>query len=71
MTPGNLLNDVLVSREETAARLGVTTRTVDRWRAAGKLQDVPVGSMRVMISLQSINDFLRDSHEQRTHRPTG
>lgn len=66
-----LLNDVLVSRDETAARLGVTTRTVDRWRAAGKLQDVPVGDTHVMISLQSINDFLRDSRERRTHRPTG
>ena len=65
---GDLKNDVLLTREEAAERLRVTIRTIDRWRMAGRIRDVPVGDARVMISEHSIELFLQDSSERRYHR---
>lgn len=62
---GELKNDVLLTREEAAERLRVTIRTIDRWRAAKRIKDVPVGDARVMIPESSIQEFLDDSSDRR------
>jgi hypothetical protein len=47
----------LVSREQTAFRLGVSVKTVDRMRARGLLVTKPVLG-RMMITVESIDRFL-------------
>lgn len=52
----------LLTVKETAARLGVTTRTIERLNYAGKLPRVKIGRA-VRIPLSAVADYLDSATE--------
>lgn len=59
-------SDALLTREEAAERLGISTRTLDDLEASGRLQAVRIGR-RVLYHPETLDSFIRtQSREDRT-----
>jgi excisionase family DNA binding protein len=58
-------NDVVrpayLSRRQTAEYLGITTKTVDRWIASGRLDAVRIGPRLLRIPVASIEALLTEA----------
>ena len=53
----------LLSREEAAQRLGVSVKTIDRLRKAGRLRSHHIGA-RVLITVRSVESLLASTREK-------
>lgn len=49
----------LIEYAQAAARLGVSTRTLQNWVAAGRVRAVKVGPRRVRFEVQEVERVLR------------
>lgn len=59
-------SDALLTREEAANRLAISTRTLDDLEASGRLQAVRIGR-RVLYHPETLDSFIRaQSREDRT-----
>jgi excisionase family DNA binding protein len=55
-----VLDIALVTRKEAARCLGVTMRTIDRWRKEGKLKGMRAGPAHILITEESILGILQE-----------
>ncbi|SMF34602.1 helix-turn-helix transcriptional regulator [Pseudobacteriovorax antillogorgiicola] len=60
------LFDNLVSKEEIALELGVTTKTISNWMSAGKIPSIKIG--RKNFALRSVLRVWLDSQRKKANR---